>query len=80
MNTKTNANVPEPPSRQRASFIAKAPEPTMTPKNMTEKMQDMSFKVDPAFHREFKTTATMAGLSMKDLLEQAFAAWKSQNS
>ncbi|QIG69053.1 hypothetical protein EVB78_019 [Rhizobium phage RHph_N1_15] len=44
--------------------------------NMTEvKLRDLNFKVDPEFHTKFKMTATAAGLSMKELLEQCFDAW-----
>lgn len=73
--TKTKAAVPVPPSK-RASFMPSAIAPTAVPSNIAEKPQDMSFKVHPDFHREFKMTAAAAGLSMKDLLEEAFDAWK----
>ncbi|AGC36197.1 hypothetical protein B7L88_gp091 [Rhizobium phage RHEph10] len=44
--------------------------------NMEEvKLRDLNFKVDPEFHTRFKMTATAAGLSMKELLEQCFDAW-----
>ncbi|OCP21925.1 MULTISPECIES: hypothetical protein [unclassified Ensifer] len=51
-------------------------QPTFTANNMDEKtLRDLNFKVDPEFHARFKMTAAAAGLSMKDLLEEAFHAW-----
>lgn len=38
-------------------------------------LQDMNFKVDPHFHTVFKTSASVSGLSMKELLEASFRAW-----
>lgn len=37
--------------------------------------RDMNFKVDPEFHRAFKTTASIRGMSMKELLESAVQCW-----
>jgi hypothetical protein len=39
------------------------------------KLKDLNFKVDPSFHRAFKTTSAMSGLSMKELLEASLHAW-----
>ena len=36
---------------------------------------DLNFKVDPDFHRAFKTEATVRGMSMKELLEASFKAF-----
>ena len=43
-------------------------------------LQDMNFKVHPAFHRQFKMTAAAQGMSMKELLEASFQAWKEAQS
>jgi hypothetical protein len=37
--------------------------------------KDLNFKVDPSFHRAFKTASAISGLSMKELLEASFLAW-----
>jgi predicted HicB family RNase H-like nuclease len=53
-------------------------EPVKPADNMKKKdavLRDLNFKVDPDFHTRFKMTATAAGLSMKELLEQCFDAW-----
>lgn len=34
--------------------------------------QDMNFKMDPAFHREFKLSAVKRGMKMNELLRAAF--------
>ena len=39
------------------------------------KLKDLNFKVDPSFHRAFKTASAMSGLSMKELLEASLLAW-----
>lgn len=80
MNTK--APVPPPPKRQKPltqRLQASAPAPTLAPVNLaqpTAGSMDMNFKVHPDFHREFKATAAIRGMSMKELLEASFAAWK----
>ncbi len=40
---------------------------------------DLNFKVDPDFHRSFKTKATTRGMSMKELLEASFRAFLESN-
>jgi predicted HicB family RNase H-like nuclease len=42
--------------------------------------KDMSFKVTPNFHREFKTTAAAHGKRMNEVLVEAFELWKRENS
>lgn len=44
------------------------------------KTVDLNFKVSGDFHHEFKATAAIRGLKMKDLLEEAFQAWKKANN
>jgi hypothetical protein len=38
-------------------------------------MQDLNFKIEPAFHRAFKLAATLNGMSMRELLEASFKTW-----
>jgi hypothetical protein len=72
----TKAPVPPPPSKTR--LMASAPPPTLIPDNLSrsgDDIQDMNFKVSADFHRRYKTTATIWGMSMKDLLEASFKLW-----
>lgn len=80
MNTK--APVPPPPKKQKPltqRLQVSAPMPTLVPDNLatpTSGTMDLNFKVHPDFHREFKSTAAIRGMSMKELLEASFNAWK----
>lgn len=47
---------------------------TPAPEEEPGGLQDLNFKVDPAFHRRFKTEAAQLGISMKQLLEECFAS------
>jgi len=73
-------NVPPPPKRALTSRLQMTPPaPTAAPDNLskpTEEIQDMNFKVSASLHREFKLTAVSRGMSMKELLEASFRAWK----
>lgn len=40
-----------------------------------EKLVGMTFNMPLEWHTEFKVTATHRGLSMKELLEEAFECW-----
>lgn len=40
-----------------------------------EKLKDMSFKVSPEFHTQFKVVAARSNLSMRELLEESFRLW-----
>lgn len=44
-----------------------------------ERLKDLNFKVNEDFHVEFKITATKRKMSMKDLLEACFEAWKDKH-
>lgn len=67
--------VPKKPAR--ASFLGVIDAPTMAADNMSAtKTADMTFKMPPAWHSEFKATAAIHGMSMKELLVEAFDAWK----
>lgn len=72
----TRANVPAPPKSKRTSFLPDNA-PSAPADNMRgEKQVSMTFNMDLAWHREFKATAAMHGVSMKDLLIQGFELWK----
>lgn len=79
----TKAPVGKPPSKKADEFkllatIADTAEKPFVADNMKVKKvyKDLNFKVDAKFSREFKMTATSRGMSMKELLEDCFAAWK----
>jgi hypothetical protein len=57
--------VPTPPSSGQAADNMK-----------DERLAPMTFNMPPDWHREFKATAAMNGISMKDLLIESFAAWQ----
>ena len=50
----------------------------MAKKQPKMQLKPLNFKVDPVFHRAFKTYAASHGLSMRDLLEQGFKLVKAQ--
>jgi hypothetical protein len=72
---------PPPPVAVQAPSPKRLPEvptPAETPSNLSvssDGVRDLNFKVSPEFHLRFKTTATVWGMSMKDLLEASYAAW-----
>lgn len=72
---KTNAPVPAPKSKFLGSV---AVAPTEVPNNMNERpvIKDMSFKMELAWHTEFKMAAAAANISMTDLLRESFELWK----
>jgi hypothetical protein len=37
---------------------------------------NLNFKVSPEMHRAYKTTASLKGIPMKDLLEASFECWQ----
>lgn len=60
-------------------LVASAPIPANAPDNLSqpsEDIVDLNFKVNSAFHREFKITAVSRGMTMKELMEASFKAWK----
>lgn len=79
------ANVPPPPSSKakgKPRLQVAPPAPAETPDNLskpTEDTLDLNFKVPADFHREFKVTATLRGMKMKDLLIASFNAWKEKH-
>lgn len=76
MNTK--APVPKKPG-VRAGFLGTVDAPTMAADNMSAiKTADMTFRMDPTWHARFKATAALHGISMKELLIEAFALWEKE--
>jgi predicted HicB family RNase H-like nuclease len=73
----TKAAIPAKPSAQKAKYLGSLAEtPTFTADNMSEtSLKDMSFKVDPKFHKTYKQTAAELGMSMRELLEETFNTW-----
>lgn len=70
---KTRANVPAP---KRKGFL---PETAVVQpaQNMSgERLAPMTFNMPRDWHIEFKTTATLNGMNMKELLIDCFEAWK----
>lgn len=47
-----------------------------TPKKGSEPLKDMTFKVEESFHREYKGTAVVLGMSMKELLKRSFESFR----
>lgn len=73
-------SVPKPPGRQNAGFLG-ALDVQMDLSKPADNMQatktaDMTFKMDPVWHKQFKGTAVAYGITMKELLIECFEAWK----
>jgi len=72
------AKPPPPPAKSRSSATAKgeAPPPIAVVHNLKKPesgaLKPLNFKVDPEFHREFKSYAASHGISMVDLLREGF--------
>lgn len=84
MNTTSKKIAPPPLRKSRLNIPA--PMLEVTPDNLSKPSDsgattymDMNFKVEPAFHKRFKTEATLRGLTMKDLLEASFKLYLEQN-
>lgn len=63
------------------SILATTPKKVKATKNFKaaddeNKDAGMTFVMPREWHTEFKVTATMEGMSMRDLLIQSFEAWK----
>jgi hypothetical protein len=78
--TGTKAKVPAKP--QKMSYLgalATEEKPTLVADNMETKKSDLftdlNFKVLPDFKLKYKVTASSAGMSMKELLEESFDMW-----
>lgn len=71
-NPRTRAAVPPP----KKSFLpdTKRVQPANNMKD--ERLAPMTFNMPKDWHVEFKTTATLNGMNMKELLIECFEAWK----
>lgn len=73
--SKTRANVPPPPKKK--SFLPSAGETVSAANNMKQgDIAPMTFNMPREWHTEFKTTAVIHGMNMKELLMECFEAWK----
>lgn len=72
---KPTKAVPVRPARP--SFLGSAVAPTAPANNMSAGNDaSMTFVMPRNWHREFKATASLHDMTMKDLLIEAFDAWK----
>jgi hypothetical protein len=84
---QTKVSVPAPPKpRTHAaqfvgmpSLVEEVPPTRNLVAPSTTRSADLNFKVSEEFHRAFKGAATLTGISMKELLEEAFNLWVEQN-
>lgn len=74
--SKTRAVVPPP---KKKGFLPEQAEVKPANNMKGEKLADMTFKMPRDWHTEFKTTATLNGMNMKELLIASFDAWKREN-
>lgn len=80
------AKPPPPPSRSRSSDASKSNRKGDAPSSgailhnlkapQAGDLKPLNFKVDPDFHREFKTYAASQGITMLELLKEGFALVK----
>jgi hypothetical protein len=72
------AKPPPPPSAAQSTGKSKqeVPPPSAVVHNLKKPesgaLKPMNFKVDPEFHRQFKSFAAQHGISMLELLHEAF--------
>jgi hypothetical protein len=84
-NPKDGKDFVPPPPRKARGLQSPPPQPNQVidaaPNLATPNAgaQDMNFKMDPAFHRAFKATASMRNMAMKELLEASFRCWIEEN-
>jgi G:T-mismatch repair DNA endonuclease (very short patch repair protein) len=72
---KTRANVPAPKSNRK--FMPETINRGRAADNMNaDRLAPMTFNMPRDWHTEFKTSAVLHGMSMKDLLIECFEAWK----
>lgn len=72
--SKTRAAVPPP---KRKSFLPDTKMVVAPANNMNgERIAPMTFNMPRDWHTEFKTTAVLHGMNMKELLVASFNAWK----
>jgi hypothetical protein len=73
--SKTRAAVPPP----RKSFLPETVEVEASDNMKAEKLAPMTFNMPRDWHTEFKTTAVLHGMNMKELLQASFEAWKREH-
>ena len=73
------SRIPPPTSQNYATAQVETPTIPDNLSRANDEIKDLNFKVDPAFHRQFKLTASAWGMSMKELLEAAYNAWIDQH-
>lgn len=68
-------NIAPPPSKRKSTIL---PSNDLAPAdNMQgERLAPMTFNMPREWHMRFKMTSVARGISMKDLLIEAFAAWE----
>jgi hypothetical protein len=70
---KTRAAVPPP---RKKGFLPSTVEVGASNNMKGDRIAPMTFNMPRDWHTEFKTTAVVHGVSMKDLLTECFDAWK----
>lgn len=76
MNEKTRALVPPP----RKKFLPEDLTPVRAADNMKgTRLVPMTFNMPVDWHTNFKMTATLHQMNMKELLIASFAAWEREN-
>lgn len=72
-NFSTRANIPAP----KRKTLPSAPQADLVSDNMQdERLAPMTFNMPRDWHTRFKMTAAMRGISMKELLVEAFETWE----
>lgn len=74
----TKPIVPAPPRAARRGLQSPPPAPAETLDNLAKSnagSENMNFKMDPDFHRAFKTISSLRNMRMKELLEAAMRCW-----
>lgn len=73
-NPKTRANIAPP--KRRSSLPENVPAPQAANNMRGDRIAPMTFNMPRDWHTEFKTTAVLHGMNMKELLVECFDAWK----
>ena len=77
MSDKTRAQVPPP----RSKFLPEDLTPVKAADNMkADRLVPMTFNMPVQWHTQFKMTATLHQMNMKELLIESFAAWQRENN
>lgn len=72
------AKVPRPKKQRKGTPPTAQQAPNNLDKSDSKGPKPLNFKVSETFHREFKTCAAKLGVSMLDLLTEAFELVKKQ--